>query len=258
MNNLSIFTTCKPMVGLDAIHQDNAIRSWLALEPTPQVIVYGDEEGVKEYCDHTRAPGEWRPYGLFHGSLLTYTRYGKPQVNELFDRGVHHEILPLSIYINADVCMFQDLVETCNDLAKLDYPFIASGQRLNLDCDVSVVTFAEMRSKAISAKNYLPPTGADYFIMPARWATPWTFRIPDGLGIGHLAWDNFIPWAAVHYGGATFIDVTRTVTAVHQNHPESNFDGHPGAAQNHRIVKSIVPPDLHATCGLQLPQALKW
>jgi len=247
MNHLSIFTTCKPMVGLDAIHQDNAIRSWLALFPLPRIIVYGDDDGVAELC---------AKYRLLHLPNAHLTTFGRPDLAWMLSQCLNFTpagVVPA--YVNADICLTQDFVNTIFAI-KVWYPkFMICGQRHNLDVNQCVEDFDDLRQRAIIENKYLKPTGTDYFAFSSSRMADY---LPAGLGVGHLAWDNYLPWHAVTKHGATFIDATRTIVAVHQNHPETNFDGHPGAMQNHRIVKSIVPPELHATCGLQLPQALKW
>jgi hypothetical protein len=250
MNNLSIFTTCKPMVGLDAIHQENAIRSWLRLKPRPRIILVGNDDGVMELCER---------YQLTWAPSVEKTEYGKPDVAGVFQAGWNWrgDINPIMAYVNADILLYQDFVDTLEAITEKHFRFIVCGQRLNLDVPLRAHDhqLEALRAQAVDRGEYLKPTGTDYFAFyPGRMFN----YIPSGLGIGHLAWDNFIPWSMVAYYNAIFIDATRTIVAVHQNHPEPNFDGHPGAAQNHRIVKSIVPPELHATCGLQLPQALKW
>jgi len=39
-----------PFKGADGVRQRSAIQSWLHLEPTPEIILMGDDEGVPEYA----------------------------------------------------------------------------------------------------------------------------------------------------------------------------------------------------------------
>jgi len=43
---LTLFALPKPFRGRNGIIQQNAIRSWTLLEPTPEIILFGDEFGT--------------------------------------------------------------------------------------------------------------------------------------------------------------------------------------------------------------------
>ena len=45
---LTFFTAAKPFRGATAVHQRNALRSWLAAAPGSEVLLFGDEEGSAE------------------------------------------------------------------------------------------------------------------------------------------------------------------------------------------------------------------
>src|SRR5437868_6839668 len=48
---LTVFATMKHFRGRAAVHQRNAIRSWTLLRPRPEVILFGDEDGVVQICE---------------------------------------------------------------------------------------------------------------------------------------------------------------------------------------------------------------
>ncbi len=45
---ITIFTIPKPFKGHISVIQKNAIKSWTLLEPSCEIILFGDEEGAEE------------------------------------------------------------------------------------------------------------------------------------------------------------------------------------------------------------------
>ena len=48
---VTIFSTPKPFTGLNKIIQWNAIKSWKNLGEDYEIILLGNDKGVKEICD---------------------------------------------------------------------------------------------------------------------------------------------------------------------------------------------------------------
>ena len=105
-----------------------------------------------------------------------------------------------------------------------------------------------LRADALAAGDLLVATGTDYFAFTRGMMG----GLSDGLGVGHLAWDNYLPWYAVTHDHAAFVDATQAILCVHQNHDAPNFDGHPGATQNHGLVRKQDPDRPGDYCGLFL------
>ncbi|MHC4647000.1 MAG: glycosyltransferase family 2 protein [Planctomycetota bacterium] len=122
------------------------------------------------------------------------------------------------------------------------------GQRHNLDVKREIKNWKTLKTKAINRADLLAPTGTDYFVFKRGMLS----EMVNGLGAGHLAWDNYIPWYAVTKDKAAFVDTTGAVLAIHQNHPEVDFNGHPGAQQNHGLVRQQDRARPGEYCGLFL------
>lgn len=222
---ISLFTTCKPFVGLDDIHQRNALRSWCALNPRPEIIVIGNEEGTAAVCQE---------YGLKHVPELVYTAFGKPDVRDVFLKAQTVATGDILAYVNADIVLFQDFVSAVQ-LARVQHDrFLMCGQRLDVDLDETIDDWRVAKILAQWAGIPLPPTGTDYFVFTRGMLAD----LVPGLGMGHLAWDNYIPWYAVNKDKAVFLNATELVTAMHQNHEVPELGEHPAAIENHRIVRS--------------------
>src|SRR2546430_17654721 len=72
---LTIFSTMKPFLGQAGMLQRNAILSWTLLRPRPEVILFGDEDGVADIC---------RELGLRHIPCRAPSEFGTPLVSDLF------------------------------------------------------------------------------------------------------------------------------------------------------------------------------
>jgi hypothetical protein len=66
---ITIFSVPKPFTGHIAIIQENAIKSWMQLDPEIEIILYGDEEGIEEICEK---------YDLIHVNNIKKNEYGTP------------------------------------------------------------------------------------------------------------------------------------------------------------------------------------
>ncbi len=239
---LTLFTIPKAFRDHTGVIPRNAIRSWLALSPRPEIILLGDDPGTAPICQE---------FGLRHMPDIPYTRYGKPDVGELFSRVqtvAAHDVLA---YVNADICLYDDFTAALNVLHWRLPRFLMCGQRHNLDVDYDITDFAAVRALAIMRNDLLVATGTDYFAFTRGMLNGMT----AGLGAGHLAWDNYIPWYAVEHNHAALVDATPAVTVVHQNHPAPDYGDHPGARANHALVRQQNPFQPGAYCGLFLKDA---
>lgn len=235
----TLFSTCKPFKGLYNTIQRNAIRSWLAIDPRPEIILLGNDAGTAEICAE---------FGLIHIPNVAQAPHGKPDVADLFAKAqaaASHDVLA---YVNADICVFDDFARAIDVLRWRLPKFMMCGQRHNLDVKREVKNWDTLKKKALNRADLLVATGTDYFVFKRGMLS----ELAEGLGAGHLAWDNYIPWYAVTKDKAAFVDATATVLAIHQNHPEVEFNGHPGAQQNHGVVRQQDPDKPGDYCGLFL------
>jgi len=76
--DLTLFTTAKPFAGHSAIIQRNALGSWSRLQPRPEILLIGDEEGYEE-----AAAG----VGAVRVPDLERNEFGTPLVSEIFRSG---------------------------------------------------------------------------------------------------------------------------------------------------------------------------
>src|SRR5437588_10450195 len=82
--------------------QTNSVKSWLALRPTPEIILVGNEDGVSEMCAR---------FGLLHAPKVATTPSGRPIISDVFAQAEARTINELMCYVNADIMLTQTLIE---------------------------------------------------------------------------------------------------------------------------------------------------
>ena len=73
---ITFFTIPKPFKDHISVIQRNAIISWSQLHPDCEIILYGDEEGIKEIADE---------FGLIHIPDIEKNEYGTPFLDFVFN-----------------------------------------------------------------------------------------------------------------------------------------------------------------------------
>ena len=231
---LTIFSCPKPFRGHINIIQRNAIKSWTLLEPRPEIILIGDEEGTAEIC---------KEFGLRHIPKVDRNEFGTPLVSSIFEIGQNEATNPLVCYVNADIILMSDFIQAVKQINKeiCQKPFLAIGRRWDLTVDT--LDFEnpdwELRLRdSIKASGKLDlPSGIDYFLFPVGL---WKNMPP--LILGRCYWDNWLIYD-VHSRGILVIDLTPSTTVVHQTHDYSHI---PGGAD--RIIKA---PEMRRNWKLQ-------
>ncbi len=205
---LTIFTTPKPFTNPHiAVIQRNALANWQALGPDVAVIVLGNETG---------AAGAAAEFGALHLPEVARNTAGTPLISDLFDQARSHADSPLLAYVNADILLLPDFVETARRAAQQRKDFLLVGQRWDMDVAEPLVFAADwdaaLRQRAQQQGKLHPPAGSDYFIFPTD-----AYREMPQFAIGRAGWDNWMIYHARRKGWAT-IDATRDIFIIHQNH----------------------------------------
>ncbi len=231
MDLLTLFTAPKPFTDPHIrIIQRNTLKNWLALGDAVDVIVIGDEPGIAETC---------KELGIRHIPDVRCNDLGTPLISSIFGLAREKSSSPYLVYSNADILFLPDLVHTVRALEKVKDRFLAIGQRWDLDVD-SPIDFAngwddELAQRVREQAQLHGQTGSDYFIYPKACFT----HIPD-FAVGRAGWDNWMIYHA-RWQNWPVIDLTQTVTVVHQNHDYAHLPGgiihfrQPETDQNVRI-----------------------
>jgi hypothetical protein len=204
---VTLFAVPKPFSGLEKIIQRNAVRSWLTLEPKPEVILMGDDEGTAGVCEE---------FGLRHVPDIRRNEWGTPLLDDIFLKAQELADTEALCYVNADIILFDIMQATAQALSKFD-AFLLVGHRLDYDVTTEL-DFSHAGQSATLIKEALDngivstPYSMDYFAFtPGLWE-----NIPP-FALGRMAWDSWLLCDNLQ-AGRPVIDCTGFVTAIHQNH----------------------------------------
>ncbi len=214
---LTIFTIPKPFQGHIAVIQRNAIKSWLLLQPTCEVILCGDDPGTAETAQE---------FGVKHIQDIAINDYGTPLLDDAFNRVQQIARNRFICYANADIIFFSDLMSALTLLPMSQ--FLMVGQRWDIDI-IAPIDFDkpdwEQRFKIHLAHHgklqridYI-----DYFVFPKN-----TIGDLPKFAVGRPGWDNWMIYSARRLQ-IPVVDATQFVTAAHQNHDYTHIPEGTGA-----------------------------
>lgn len=217
-SNVTLFTTCKPWRGVDAIAQWNALQSWTHLRPRPDIVIFGDDFGSSHMAEK---------FGALYRPGVERYRNGPPYLHALFRDVQAMATTPLVCYVNADIILVHGLLEVAEVVARYftvesfmvvgrrnDVPALA-GQTLSFSSGWR--TRLERYAKTTGKEH--GPAGLDWFLVRRQ-----TIRNLQPFIVGKAAWDNYLLLTAGRQGFQT-VDATNVVLAVHQvessQHPDA-------------------------------------
>ena len=205
---VTFFCSPRPFVNAHTVLiQRNAIESWLALEPVPEVLLMGDESGVAEIA---------RELAVQHIGEIEKDWRGIPMRSSMCRMArevAKHDLLCI---INADIVVVHDLHAA---VRRISFPqFVAAGRRRDLDVH-SAIRFdcddwrGELWDRACRQGILRGPSTIDYAVYPKCIAPP----ILPPFPVNSFGWD---PWFLFEHKrrGIPVVDLTPAVTVVHQNH----------------------------------------
>lgn len=228
---LTILSTPKAFHGQFGIIQTNAITSWTKLRPRPDIILFGDDDGTAEICNQL---------GLKHVPDVATTERGTPLLSDMFLRGQELANTPVVCWSNADVMYTSELLAAAGTIVATPEPLYVVGRRIDIDQD-QLMAFENdwegaLVDKADTAGERKPANWIDWFMFPSGLFT----ELPE-FAIGRPGYDPWLIWRAADLG-ATVVDASDFVRAIHQRHDYSHVGsrkvafGGPEAKANAAIV----------------------
>jgi hypothetical protein len=214
MPPLTILAMPKPFRGHIGIIQRNALTSWTKLQPRPEIILFGTEEGVAE-CS--------AELGLVHILEVARNHHGTPLLADIFTRGEKRATHDTLAYVNADIILPSAFTLGVEKTRQAFPNFLAVGRRTNLDVresiDFSNRWEADMRDRTRREGQLESHTGIDFFVFPRG-----TYRNVPPLAIGRVWFDQWcIKYARKN--GLPVIDLTLFLPIVHQLHDYNHVAG---------------------------------
>jgi hypothetical protein len=213
---LTLYAIPKPFAGHIGIIQRNAIESWLRLEPRPEIILFGDEEGIADAA---------RQFNVAHVAQVARNEYGTPLLNDVFSKAAARAQHDRLCFLNCDIMLLADFVKVVRRAPRP--PYLLVSRRWNLDVPEPIrfdgpAWEAVFRDRVAREATLFSEFGIDIFIFPRGF---WGELPP--FAIGRPIYDNWLLWRArsLH---APVIDCTKAMTIVHQNHV---YNQHPDGKQ---------------------------
>jgi len=211
---ITLFSCPKAFQGHIDIIQKNAIKSWTLLNPKPEIILFGNDEGIKEICDE---------FNLIHIPEVETNNESTPLVNSIFNSAQSIAKNSWLCYVNADIILFNDLFDTFLQITKNTANAVFVGQRHDLDITQKIdfdKNWEKNAREQIAKDGVLhAKTGKDYFIFPKGLYN----NVPE-FAIGRGMWDDWL----VFYARKTktpVVDLTKSVNIIHQNHAYKHIKG---------------------------------
>jgi len=221
---ITIFSGPKSFSGHIGVIQDNAVASWKRLGAGVEVILIGDEPGLRETAQR---------HGVRHLPEIARTDEGTPRLDAMFDlarRSAAHRLL---CYVNADVILMPDLLTCSAQVADCFASFLIVGQRWDLEVRQRLGFDpgweAALRSEVTQRGRRHRPTGSDYFVFPRD-----LFQAMPAFALGRAGWDNWMIYHA-RLQRWPVVDASEAVTVIHQDHDYAHL---PGGQPHYRLPES--------------------
>ena len=201
-----------------SIIQDNAIMSWLHLHPQPELILFGNGEGVRERSV------QW---GVRHVPDIAQNEFQTPLLHDIFAKAQQLATFDLLAYVNADIILTQDFMESVTEAANRFRRFLLIGRRRDLRLETRLAfddpAWADrLRREVLTTGKLGGVMAMDYFVFSRGLYD----ELPP-FAIGRSSWDNWLVWKATTLR-VPIIDATKTVVAVHQEHDYLHVAGSRG------------------------------
>lgn len=204
---LLIVTTMKPMMDPFIIEQTNAVLSWTKLRLNPTIIVFGDDQGVAEFCAE---------HQIQNIPIVKKNPQGVVYINEIIKEGYNHmDGYDYIMYINADILLTDDFSDTLEAFHQ-QYPDVKS-------CLLTAVRFDV---PTFSLIDYNDPNWR-HFVMETFKGK---YSTPDGIDMFLHKKDNYANMPPFAVARAQFdswmldtgiknfdmsVDMTKTVKIYH-------------------------------------------
>lgn len=213
MPQVAFFTAPKPFTDPHiSVIQRNAIQSWKALGKDVEVWLVGDEEGVEETAQELKVG--YIPEVLRNNS-------GTPRIDSIFNLVRKHSHAEFLCYVNTDILVFPDLLQTLEEVRTRVSRFLIIGRRWDVavtePLDIYEGWHGQFQTGALATSKLHRAAGSDYFLFPRS-----EFSDMPAFAVGRAGWDNWMIFKG-RWEHLAVVDATDVVKVFHQNHDFSHF-----------------------------------
>jgi hypothetical protein len=211
---LTIFSIPKAFKGHIGVIQRNAIKSWTLLQPRPEVILFGKDEGTAEVA---------RELGIRHIPEVATNEFGTPVLDDLFRKAEMASDSSVLCYVNADIILLSDFSRAVGLVQKQLPKSLMVSKRINLDVPERLdfesgwEEALKLRAEKTGVDEHY--SGIDVFVFP-KGMYP---TVPD-FAIGRLWFDHWLI-KAVRLQNLPVIDASWIAPLLHQRHDYNHVPG---------------------------------
>ncbi len=211
---LTIFSIPKAFRGHIGVIQRNAIESWTRLQPRPEIILLGNDEGTAEAA---------RELGLRHLPEVAASDHGTPLLSDLFRQAEAAATSQCLCYVNADIILLSDFLRAAETVHRKFPKSLLISKRINLEI-AEMLNFdarweETLKRRASAGGRDGDYTAIDVFVFP-KGMYP---QIPD-FAIGRLWFDHWLI-KAVRQRDLPVVDASLVAPVFHQNHDYAHVAG---------------------------------
>ncbi|MDG2012671.1 MAG: hypothetical protein P8J33_04150 [Pirellulaceae bacterium] len=214
---LTIFAVPKAFEGHTGVIQRNAIRSWAALKPYVEVLLFGspDDPDLQAIADEIDAP----VIGLKENNQ------GTPILDHVFAQAHSLSRGTCLCYVNSDIIVGPEVLDVVDGLTESELvSFLAIGQRTDLQIDYEIsfenkTAVSRLNVRRNQEGQLDSVVCKDYFLFSND-----LFRSIPGFLVGRGNWDNWMV-ATTKAAGVPVVDVTEVFPTIHQRHTHSHVAG---------------------------------
>ena len=206
---ITLVTVPKSFEGVFKTIQENSIKSWLKIKPSPEIILLGNEKGVSKTVSK---------FKIKHHPSIRTNQFGTPLLDSIFSSAKKMARHRLVCFLNSDIILAPTFLSSVKS-AKERFPnFLLVGQRWDINLKRKINTsksdwFSILERYTKTHGKLHPVTGTDYFIFRKGLYK----KIPP-FAIGRPIYDEWLIWYAER-NRVPVIDITKAAMVIHQNHP---------------------------------------
>ncbi len=213
MGNITVFSAPKPFTDphIDLI-QRNAIQSWVHLGELVDVVLIGNEEGVKDVAAE---------YNVKFMPDVGRSAWGTPLISSIFSLAKKASDCPLLVYVNADILFPPSFLKIVRGVASKAEKFLGVGYRWDVEITEPIDfsrRWTDQFFEKLTAHGYRNRSVTiDYFVFPRLIYSD----VPD-FAVGRSGWDNWMIYHAREMNWPV-IDLTPSLKVLHQKHDYSHL-----------------------------------
>jgi hypothetical protein len=211
---MTVYSIPKAFKGHIDVIQRNAIATWTRLQPRPEIILFGPDEGTAEAA---------REFGVEHESDVARNKFGSPLFGDVFRKAETRSSNDLLCFVNADIILTSKLMGAIQRVCDRFPRFLAVSERINLNItrpiDFSSDWEAELQEGCRREGTAGGPTCIDIFVFKKGTYS----QVPD-FAIGRLWFDHWLIKAA-SLANLPIVDMSRVAPLIHQNHDYNHVPG---------------------------------